>query len=499
MPATETELEIMLKEELGQIKTFLTERLEKGVKVNQEEMKRIADSLTQTQTEVKKLRLANAARVEDGRIRVPSGRFAGFDFLDLKIATELIKRRVQADITPRSFLEEAEQARRDMRSYLDVEAVLRWEDGSKQRMSRAFPEGSTYKSQQMFAERLIGWRGAMIPMALRAMDSTTAGAGDELVPTFEAAELWMDVNLDTLVLPLMMQTTMPTNPFDIPLQLGDTNWYPSEENITGTTTNLSTAKVTLTAKGLKTGVPFSDELEEDAIINTVAEIRAGLVRNAAEVIDDVLLNADQTAANGINSDGATISTATAGKAHWLLGFDGLIHLPLVDNTSQRVDLNGAVSANTVYNQALRKLGKYASGRRPGEVVFIGDVNTVIATLALDEVETVDKLGGRATISTGEVSQIYGVPLVRSEQMLLADTDGKVTDSGNGTATGRVLCFNTSQWRVGFRRGITIEPDREPGKNQTTMYVTFRIALSERTGTRSSATHTSLVYDITSVT
>jgi hypothetical protein len=83
-------------------------------------------------------------------------------------------------------------------------------------------------------------------------------------------------------------------------------------------------------------------------------------------------------------------------------------------------------------------------------------------------------------------------------MRLADTDGKVTSAGNGTDTGRLLALNTSQWFVGFRRQIRFESAREAGKSQTTMYVTVRIALTERSGTRSTATHTSLLYDITGV-
>jgi len=127
-----------------------------------------------------------------------------------------------------------------------------------------------------------------------------------------------------------------------------------------------------------------------------------------------------------------------------------------------------------------------------------NVNTIIATLGEANVLTVDKFGSRATIVAGELASLFGIPLIASEQMKLADTDGKVTSAGNVADTGRVLAFNTTQWRVGFRRGITVEPDRDPGKGQTVLYVSMRIALVPR-GTRASATHTSLIYDITTVT
>jgi HK97 family phage major capsid protein len=327
-----------------------------------------------------------------------------------------------------------------------------------------------------------------------AMDSVTATTGDELVATSEASQLWNDVNLETMVASLFSRISMPTTPFDIPLQLGDVNWYPGSENVSAKSTALTTAKQTLTAHELVAEVPWSLTLEEDAVIAILPEVRRTLVRNAAEVIDDVLLNGDTSAANGINSDGATITSTTPGKAHWLVGFDGLLHLPLVDNTAQANNLNGSVTA-AAYNQALKLLGKY--GVRNNEAVFITDVNTYLSSLALDEVETVDKLGPAATILTGQLGVVYGHPLIVSEQMRLADTDGKVTDGSTGT-TGRILAVNRSQWRVGFRRELSIETERDIQKRQNVMVVSMRIALSERTGARSTATHTALQYNVTGV-
>ena len=329
-----------------------------------------------------------------------------------------------------------------------------------------------------------------------AMDSTTAGTGDELVSTQEAAALWMDVNLETMIAPLFSRVEMPTNPFEVPLQLGDVNWYPGTENLATTSTALSTAKQTLTAYELVGQVPWSLTLDEDAIIAMAAEVRSALVRNAAEVIDDVLLNGDTTSANNINADGATISKTDAGKGHWLLGFDGLMHLPLVDNTGQANDHNAAVS-DDMFNEIRVKLGRY--GVRPSELTYIMDVNTYIRSLSVANFRTLDKLGPNATMLRGQLGAVEGIPIIVSEQMKLADTDGKVTDAGNGTNTGRLLLANRSQWRVGFRRELAIETDRDIQKRQNIMVVSLRLAFAERSGTPSSATHTALQYDITGVT
>ena len=326
-----------------------------------------------------------------------------------------------------------------------------------------------------------------------AMDSTTAGSGDELVATGEAAALWADINLETHVAGLFTRVDMPTNPFEIPLQLGNVSWYPGTENTAATETALTTARQTLTAYELVAEVPWSLTLEEDAVIAMAAEVRSTLVRNAVEVIDDVLLNADRTTQNNINADGATIAASTAGKAHWLLGFDGLLHLPLVDNTSQGNDHAAAPSAD-MFNEARGLLGKY--GVRPSELAYIADVGTYIKSLAIGEFRTLDKLGPQATLLNGQLAQVDGIPVIVSEQMAKSDADGKVTDGGNTNTKGRLLVVNRTQWRLGFRRELMIETTRDIQKRQNIMVVSMRLAFMERTGTRSSATHTALQYNIT---
>ena len=328
-----------------------------------------------------------------------------------------------------------------------------------------------------------------------AMDATTADAGDELVPTAEASVLWDDVNLETLLLPLFNRITMPSNPFDIPLQMGDVNWYPGTQNVALTSTALDTGKQTMTAYELGCMVPWSYDLDEDAVVAMADEVRRHLTRNAAEVIDDVLLNGDTTLTNNINADGATIAKTTAAKGHWLIGFDGLIHLPLIDNTAQRVDHNAAVT-DDLFNKQRSKMDRF--GVRPSEQAFVMDLNTFIRAQSVANYRTLDKLGPMATLLNGQLGAIEGIPVIVSEQMKLADTDGLVTSAGNVTDTGRVLLLNKTQWRVGFRREITIEVDRDVQKRQNIMVVSFRLAFMERSGARTTANHTSLTYDITGV-
>ena len=434
----------LIKKEMAAIRDFYQQRLDAELPPLKEEVDRMAAQLAGVQEREKegRRRAILEGSAADEHPRVPLGKYQGMDLLDLACIRSVLgaQLREPAGISPR-MLED-------------------WQNNLK-----------------------------------AAMDSTTAGSGDELVTTQEAAALWMDVDLETLVAPLFSRVDMPTNPFEIPLQLGDVNWYPGTENLATTTTALNTARQTLTAHELVAEVPWSLTLDEDAVIAMAAEVRNSLVRNAVEVIDDVLLNGDTTLTNNINADGATISSADAGKAQWLVGFDGLLHLPLVDNTGQANNHNAAVSAD-MFNEVRAKLGKY--GVRPSELAYIVDVNSYIRSLGIDSFRTLDKLGPNATLLRGQLGAVEGIPVIVSEQMALADADGKVTDAGNTANTGRLLLVNRSQWRVGYRRDLLIETTRDIQKRQNIMVVSMRVAFMERTGNRATATHTALQYNITGV-
>ena len=434
----------LIKREVASVREYYQSRMDADIPPLKEELDRIAAQLTKAQDAWRDgEKRAILAKFSGGdRPRVAFGKYEGLDVLDVACIRSLLN------------------------------AQLRDPSGLHPRM-------------------LEDWQTNI----KAAMDSTTAGAGDELVDTQEARALWDDVNLETSIAPLFNTVQMPSNPFQIPLQLGDVNWYPGTENVAARGSALTTARQTLTAYELVAEVPWSYDLDEDGVIVMMEELRRSLLRNAREVIDDVLLNSDTTRTNNINADGATISPTDAGKAQWLLGFDGILHLPLVDNSSQANNHQAAVS-DDMFNEVRAKLGKY--GVRPSEVAYICDINTYIRALSIGNFRTLDKFGPQATVLTGQLGAVEGVPVIVSEQMRPADADGKVTDSGNTATTGRLLILNRTQWLVGFKRELAIETVRDPQKRQNIMVVSFRIALQERSGNRSSATHTALQYNITGV-
>ena len=483
-----------IKKDLAEIHRFVDERMSpmcSKVGLLGEEIERLGREVVGVQERDRGRRrdaLARLAEQASGH-QVEEGPYAGMDVLDLALVSRFARSQRRESFGP-AWVERAEEARRALARGITAADV----QASHRVAARKLEAWFTVDSRPTGQYEGFG-RAPLQAMTRAAMDSTTAGYGDELVATLEARELWLDVNLQTLVAPLVPTFPMPSNPFDVPTQLGDVSFYPGAENVAAADTRLATGKTTLTAHELVGQVPYSFTLEEDGVIAMLPEIRAGLVRNVAETLDDIILNADATAQNGINSDGATISASSAGKAQWLIGYDGIVHLPLVDNASQSINHNAAVS-DDMFNELRARLGKY--GVRPSQLVWVMDVNTYIRAQGISQFRTMDKLGPNATLLTGMLGAIEGIPVIVSEHLRLADADGKVTDAGNDTDTGRALLFNRTQWAQGFRRQLNIDVDRDLQKRQTVVTVSFRHALTERSGSRATATHTALQYNITGV-
>lgn len=328
--------------------------------------------------------------------------------------------------------------------------------------------------------------------AAKALTSTGSATGDELVPTGMAAQLWQDIFLASRVAAAMETVPMPTNPFDVPLGLGDVTWRKGTENTATTASDPATAKSTLTATELVSEVNWSYTLDEDAIVALMPAIRNRIAISGAEVIDAFALNADATnaATGNINLDDAD----PADTVYYLsAGQDGVRHLWLVDNTGQTINAGGDALADADITDALAKMGKYAVN--PNQVVMVTDPATYLnGFLKLTNAVTIDKFGPDAVVLTGQLAAYRGIPIVVSASHPLGEADGKVSTTGGNNTLGSISIMNRLMWYAGFKRDLLIEVDRDIQKRQWIMVNSLRQAVAAH-GTRSSATHTAGIRNI----
>ena len=331
--------------------------------------------------------------------------------------------------------------------------------------------------------------------AIKALTSTGVGTGDELVPTDLADSLWQDFFLQSRVVASMSVIEMPTNPFPVPLGLGDVTWYKGTENTATTASDPATAKSTLTATELMTEQNWSYTLDEDAVVAMAPAIRQRLAISGAEIIDAFALNADDTdaATGNINLDDAD---PAATNYYLSAGQDGIRHQWLVDAASGsglKVDAGGDALVDGDITGALVKMTKYAVN--PEQVLMVTDASTYLkGFLDLDGVITIDKFGPQAVLKTGQLAAYRGIPIIVSASHPLGEADGKVSTTAESNTLGSISIFNRMMWYAGFRRRILIEIDRDIQKRQYIMVTSLREAVAAH-GTRASATHTVGVYNI----
>lgn len=313
--------------------------------------------------------------------------------------------------------------------------------------------------------------------AVRALDSTTSGKGDEWVPTGLSAQLIERISLPLKVAALFPTIPMPTQPYDVPgvgvsrVRGGKFAENTADTGQTGVKViSAATRKVTLDAKPFGAEMLVSKILEEDSLIPVLPFMQDELIDFLSADIEDAILNGD--------GDGAHQDADVTGTDDPRRNFDGLRVMGLAQ-AGTKLD-GGSVSALTValLRSARAKMGRY--GLDLANLATILSINSYYQLLSDTNVMTVDKYGPSATVLTGELGKADGVALVVSEYQRIGLNASGVQD---GTTTTQTVA--TTVHRKGFmngtRRDITLQWLREKYAeyDQDAVMATHRRAFTAR--------------------
>ncbi len=295
-----------------------------------------------------------------------------------------------------------------------------------------------------------------VPALRAAMDSTTAGEGDEWVPTELSSSFIERVNLPLRVAALFPLINMPTQPFDVPAsgvtrrRLGKHAEQTADSGQTKfKAVTPGTRKVTLSAVKIAGRVLVSREAEEDSMVVMLPFIQQELQEYLAADIEDAIVNGDTTATH-MDSD---VVDADDPRRIW----NGLRDIAINGLTgTDRSGSDTKIAAATL--RANRKLmGKY--GVVPGQLAHVVSMAGYIDLLDDASVLTLEKYGPAATIIAGELARIDGAPIVVSEYMSDYQNASGVIDGVTQTQCSAIT-VNTGGFFRGQRRGVTVEILRE---------------------------------------
>lgn len=302
----------------------------------------------------------------------------------------------------------------------------------------------------------------------KAITSTGAGTGDELVDTDLSSELQRRLYLESVLYAALAanEIDMPSQPFEFPLSTTRAKfYYESTEATAATESTPGTGKVILDAKKFMSKVLFSYESDEDAIIAILPWLQQNLGEAAAADFESVIINGDTTATH---QDSDTHAIAKAAEK----SLDGFRKLALA-NAATKLDIStGGISAAN-WRALKKKMKKY--GKATSDLLTIVGVLGENDILGLTEVQTVDKVGPRAAILTGTVASIYNSPIITSEQAR-EDLNASGVYDGSTTTKGSILLVNRTRFIMGRRREFTIETDKDIDTQQTKVVASFRRAL-----------------------
>ena len=312
-----------------------------------------------------------------------------------------------------------------------------------------------------------------------ALDPDDVTSTANWVPTIMSSDLREKIMLECKVGALFehIQFSGPGKTLDIPVDLTDavadlipeTTAHPplySTSDPYGLGQVFVDDKVSLTPAKHRSRFIFSGELSEDAVVPIVAVVRARIARTLANGEEDCWINGQKTAS--IDTGGAAPGTYSIRKAS-----DGLRYVCSAGVGNSLVDAGSDNLAYADIMAARAKMGEL--GVNPSDLAVIVSPSGYMQLLKIAEVLTADKFGDRATIFSGALAAVGGIPVVVSRYIPEDMNASGIRDATTTTQTIAIV-VNRRAWVAAEKRDITIESVRLPQTDQTDVIAMRRLDL-----------------------
>ena len=308
-------------------------------------------------------------------------------------------------------------------------------------------------------------RNPSLDTVIRAMDTQQSGGGADWIMTGFSPDVVLDVSLDRKVSSLFERVPMPGNPYKFPIAGGDPTAYVTPENTadTGQTSvkfsDAGTAGVTFTAKKISVAIRTSDEFQQDSIADVERYVNQKILKGLINGEENALINGSLA---GTHPDADTTGSDDVRKS-----FNGLRSLAIA---GAKID-GGSGSLITAIRAARSRMGRY--GADPNKLAIIASTSGHIRLLEEGAVLTRDKFGDNATVITGELGKVDGMPLVVS-QYLRDDLNATGVYDGTTTTKTQLLIVYRGAFAIGDRLTVQLEAEREAKYGQDVLIGRERI-------------------------
>lgn len=333
--------------------------------------------------------------------------------------------------------------------------------------------------------------------------STSGGYGDEWVGIAYSTSLWESIRVNTFVVNKLPQIEVPQGMESIylPLESTDPVWYNVAENTTNGTTvgapaptvtssRIATGRQLLTLAKLGARVTWSGEMEESSLIPFAAQVRNQLAVSGAEYLESAIIDGDTETTDSTNINNIGGAEVTGG--HYL-AFDGFRKSCLV-TTAANSRAGGTLTVEDFLETVKLMGGAGINALDTSKVSFIIDPNVNWKFISLPEFLTRD-VSGNPTLEGGKLSQIWGYGVNVSGAMHFMSSVRKANSAGKVNTTtptdnlyGALLAVRWDQWKLGWRRRITMETTRFANSDTNEIVAMLRVGLKQRDTEASAITY-----------
>lgn len=323
------------------------------------------------------------------------------------------------------------------------------------------PEGLSIYTQEeediaILVSKVLGRPVADTNYGMELLEKSDGQHHTALTEDWEASfsmRLWDDIREKLIVEPLFRVIQLPTVTLHLPLnpEAGYGTWVTTAQmnaaTSSGTTRIHSPEDISITAHKLATKELLGYEEEDDSLIALVPLIRDASVRRMAKSSDKALLIGD------------TGSAAGTGEGNY--PFNGLAEIGIDDTNTTTIGgtLASPTAVTVVQMQAMRRsMGVH--GHNPNDLVYVVNHDVYYDLLEDPDFRTMDLVGTKATIITGQVGAIAGTPVIVSGEFETA------------ADTAAAICVNMSNYLKGEYKSLRVERERSV-ENQTNLLVVTR--------------------------
>lgn len=223
----------------------------------------------------------------------------------------------------------------------------------------------------------------------------------------------------------------------------DNSHFGTEDSTGGELPVVALGEMTFTTFKLAAKIFMTDETEEDAILPLLPILRRHLIESHAKAIENAFMN------------GTGIGVPT-----------GLLKFAEMDgrDISTPAKANGSVKVTALEITKMRRhLGRY--GYNVNKLTLIVSLDAYYDLLEDPEWQDVNQVGDSSVKLQGQVGRIYGMPVVISEYFPEKAEDKEYA----------VIVY-TDNFVVPRQRQLTVEKERQAGKQRDAYYATQRLNL-----------------------